>query len=154
MKPLIEFAIDSGLRLEEQLSLEWSQVDLDHEKIRVIRTKIDAPRAVPLLPRSAQILAQLKRKRGSRYVFCKKDGTRYYKLTRGLAGTAKRANIANLRWHDLRRTCGCRLLQDYGLGIYKVRDWLGHKLVTVTERTYAFNRAEDLHAALAKREAA
>lgn len=148
LRPMILFAIDTGLRLEEQLSLTWDQVNLKRSEIFIPKTKTDNPRTVPLLERSAHILAQQPHHIASPYVFTKKDGSRYGKLTRGLAGAAGRAKVENLRWHDLRRTCGCRLLQDYGMDIHKVSKWLGHRSVTVTERAYAFLRAEDLHRAV------
>jgi integrase len=150
MRHLVEFAIDTGLRLEEHLSLEWPSVDLKRAEIRVERTKTDVPRTVPLLDRSSQILAHQPRHIASPFVFTKRDGSRYGKLTRGLAGAAKRAGIKDLRWHDLRRTCGCRLLQDHGLDIYRVSRWLGHKSVAVTERSYAFLRTDDLRPAAQK----
>lgn len=146
--PMIAVAIDTGLRLEEQLSLTWDQVSLGAREILVELTKSGKSRTVPILPRAGTILGTLPRHIHSRYVFCKSDGTRYGKLTRGLAGAAKRAGIAKLQWHDLRRTCGCRLLQDHGLDINRVKEWLGHASVVQTERAYAFLRTEDLHAAI------
>jgi len=84
----------------------------------------------------------------SPFVFCKEDGTRYGSLKTSFSTAARRAEIKNLRWHDLRRTCGCRLIQEYGLDLYKVSRWLGHKSTTVTEHTYAFLRVDDLHEAI------
>lgn len=55
-----------------------------------------------------------------------------------------------IAWHDLRRTCGSRLLQDRGLTMDEVAKWLGHSSVRVTERHYAFLRVEHLHRALAR----
>ena len=146
--PMVTFAIDTGLRLEEQLSLEWSQVDLRRGEIFIPNTKTDMPRTVQLLSRSARFLAQSPVYLRSPYVFVKKGGARYGKLTRGLAGACRRAGIKDLKWHDLRRTCGCRLLQDHGLDIFKVRDWLGHKSVAVTERSYSFLGDETIREAL------
>ena len=146
--PMIAFAIDTGLRLEEQLSLEWSQVNLKRGEIFIPNTKTEMPRTVQLLPRAARLLAQLPVRLGSPYVFTKRDGSRYGKLTRGLAGAVRRAGLKDLKWHDLRRTCGCRLLQDHGLDIFKVRGWLGHKSVAVTERSYGFLGNETIREAL------
>ena len=71
-------------------------------------------------------------------------------MTRGLAGAAKRAGIKDLRWHDLRRTCGCRLLQEHRMRMEEVAKWLGHQSMGQTERAYAFLEVDDLHAAMAR----
>lgn len=55
--------------------------------------------------------------------------------------------IPDLIWHDLRRTCGCRLLQDRRMSMEQVSKWLGHSSVKVTEKAYAFLEVMHLHAA-------
>ena len=151
IKPMIAFAVETGLRLEEQLSMEWNQVRWDRNEIVIPRTKSGTPRTVPLTTEARQILDALPRHIRSKYVWHKKDGSRYGKLTRGLAGACKRSGISDLRWHDLRRTCGSWMLQD-GVSIEVVSKWLGHGSIAVTERSYAFLRTEDLHAAAARRQ--
>lgn len=146
LRPMIAFAVETGLRLEEQLSMEWNQVRWDRNEIVIPRTKSGTPRTVPLTAEARQVLDLQPRHIRSSYVWVKKDGSRYGKLTRGLAGAARRAKIKDLRWHDLRRTCGSWMLQD-GVSIEVVSKWLGHGSIAVTERSYAFLRTEDLHAA-------
>lgn len=152
LRPIITVAIDTGMRLEEQLSLEWWQVDLRRGEITLDKTKTDLPRKVPLLPRSAQILAQFPQHIKSPFVFHKKggprDGERYEKLNRGLAGAVRRSGIPHIQWHDLRRTCGCRLLQDHKLSMEEVSKWLGHTSTKTTERSYAFLEVRHLHDAI------
>ena len=63
-------------------------------------TKSGKPRRVPLLPRSAQILAQLPRHIRSPYVFCHGNGDRYVNMEKGLKAAVRRAGIRALRWHD------------------------------------------------------
>jgi integrase len=84
----------------------------------------------------------------SEWVFHHDRGQRYIHMDKGLKAAARRAGIKNLRWHDLRRTCGCRLLQDHGLSMEQVRDWLGHTSVTTTEKAYAFLTIDNLHKAV------
>ena len=146
LKPMIAFAVETGLRLEEQLSMEWSQIRWDRNEIHIPITKSGTPRTVPLTAEARRILDALPHHIRSTYVWSKSDGSRYGKLTRGLAGAAKRAKISNLRWHDLRRTCGSWMLQR-GVSIEVVSKWLGHGSIAVTERSYAFLRTQDLHAA-------
>ena len=153
-RDMIAFAIDTGLRREEQLTLTWDQVDLNAAHITIPITKTGNPRMVPLLDRSAQILAHLNRVRFMRaegdsdWVFCKRDGSRYVQPNRALKAAAQFSNIDNLWWHDFRATCACRLLQDHKVDIFKVSKWLGHKSVITTERHYGFLRIEDLHEAV------
>ena len=59
-------------------------------------------------------------------------------MEKGFKAAWRRAGISDLRWPDLRRTCGCRLVQDHGLSLGEVKEWLGHKSIVVTERVYAF----------------
>lgn len=56
--------------------------------------------------------------------------------------------IPDLRWHDLRRTCGCRLLQDHGMSMEGVSKWLGHGSIQQTQRAYAFLEVAHLHRAV------
>lgn len=147
----IAFAIDTGLRREEQFGLTWDKVDLAAGEILLEGdTKSGRPRRVPLLPRAARILAQLPRHIRSRYVFCHHNGVRLVHMNKGMLAARRRAGLRALRWHDLRRTCGCRLLQDHGLPMEAVKKWLGHSSVVVTERTYAFLEIEHLHRAVQK----
>lgn len=153
LRPMIAFAIDTGLRLEEQLSLEHKHVNLRRSEVTIRETKTGVPRVVPLLPRSAQIAAQQPVwHKEPHYLFHKKStGERYDKLTRGLASACRAANIEGLRWHDLRRTCGCRLIQDHRLHIEEVSKWLGHASIQQTQRAYAFLFVDQLHARVGTR---
>lgn len=150
LRPLIVFAVETGLRLEEQLSLEWNQVRRDRNELHIPVTKSGTPRTIPLTPGALEILEATTRYLHSNFVFVKRDGTRYGKLTRGLAGAAKRSGIKDLRWHDLRRTCGSWMLQD-GTSMEVVSKWLGHGSIVVTERSYAFMNIQNLHDAATTR---
>jgi len=151
VRDAIRFAIDTGLRREEQFGLTWERVDLRAGEIMLDgTTRSGRPRRVPLLPRSAQILAQLPRHIRSRYVSCHRNGERYRNMEKGFKAARRRAALRSLRWHDLRRTCGCRLLQDHGMSMEAVKEWLGHSSVTVTEKAYAFLEIEHLHRAAQK----
>lgn len=157
----IALAIDTGLRREELLSLRRPTpvvsgeagpvLRLDRNAIEVTEdtSKNSRARNVPLLPRARAILAQKPARLRSAYLLVNPEtGERYKAMNKGLAGAAKRARIPPLIWHDLRRTCGCRLLQQYGMKMEEVSRWLGHSSVLVTERSYAFLEDEHLQAAI------
>lgn len=143
-------AIDTGMRLDELFGLRRGQINFPRNQIDLTAgTKNSKPREIPLLPRSARILGTVPAHLRSPFVLVNPaTGTRYAGMGRGLSGAAKRAGIRPLIWHDLRRTCGCRLLQDRRLSMEEVSKWLGHSSVMVTERSYSFLTTEHLHAAL------
>jgi integrase len=140
----ITLAIDTGLRREEQFSLRWSQVDLLRGIISTTtKTKSGRARKVPLPERSAQILAHLPRSISSDCVLVNPaTGTRYVQMNKGFKAAMRRAHITDLRWHDLRRTAGCRWLQRDHKTMEEVSILLGHSSVLVTEARYAFLEEE------------
>lgn len=162
----IKFAIDTGLRKEEQFSLEWKRVDLGRKEILVegSTSKNAKDRRVPLLPRARAVLLARPRSDKVDFVFWhngrgrigkatdkrvrRRTARRMLTLDRGLKAAARRAGVADVRWHDLRRTCGCRLLQDHGLSIEQVSKWLGHSSIAVTQKAYAFLHVDHLHKAI------
>ncbi|MPZ58476.1 MAG: tyrosine-type recombinase/integrase [Rhizobiales bacterium] len=137
-------AIDTGLRREELFSLTWAQVDMARGLISTTTlTKSGRMRKVPISTRSAQNLAQQVRYLESPYVLVNPDTReRYVQMDKGLKAAARRAKIEDFRWHDLRRTSGCRWLQRDGKSMAEVSLLLGHSSVTVTEQRYAFLEAE------------
>lgn len=150
-------AIETGLRSEEQFSLTWGQVDFRQGVIRTTTdTKSGKARTVPLPQRSAQILAQKKaRQTNSLFVFCHEDGTRILRQNKGLAGAVRRAAKqsefdTDFRWHDLRRTAGCRWLQRDRLSMEEVARLLGHHSVAVTEKSYAFLDEESVASGISR----
>jgi len=65
-------------------------------------------------------------------------GSPYENRRYGLQNLVDRSHIERITWHDLRRTYGCRMLQDHGLSMEEVRQLMGHSSVVVTEQAYAF----------------
>lgn len=153
VREAIMLSIDTGLRQEELFSLTWSQVDLKRNVITTTtRTKSGRMRMVPLKERSAHFSAQWKahpvassrsKKRdtplvASVFVFRHENGDRLANMEKGFKAAARRAGVENVRWHDLRRTAGCRWLQDDKRSMEEVSMLLGHSSVQVTEQRYAF----------------
>jgi integrase/recombinase XerD len=149
------FAIDTGLRKEEQASLLLTDIDLAQNQltVRAAVAKSGRERVVPLLPRARQTVIRLAGERvGAVPLFVTVKGERYSTesptLYEALRKACRRAMIAHASLHDLRRTCGCRLLQEHGMSFEKVSAWLGHADVRITQQRYAFLRVEDLHRAI------
>lgn len=151
----IGFAIDTGLRKEEQFSLLISDIDFAAKEVRVRPeiAKNGRSRTVPLLDRALAIALRLSQDRiGDVPLFVTKDGARYSAesptMYEALQKAARRAGVAQTSWHDLRRTCGCRLLQVYGKSMEEVSAWLGHADIRITQKRYAFLKAGKLHEGL------
>ncbi len=143
-------AIDTGLRDKEQLSLQWPHVNLDKAEVTVVG-KGRKVRTVPLLARALDVLNGIPRHPRSKYVFWHHDGQKYLRLYRPFQTALKNAGVEpHVEWHDLRRTCGCRLLQDHQMPMERVSKWLGHSSISVTQKHYAFLHVEQLHASIAK----
>jgi integrase/recombinase XerD len=144
-------AIDTGLRREELFSLRLNQIDLGLGIITTTKkTKSGRPRSVPLPERSRSILPAVPGV--DDYVLINpKTKKRYVQMNKGLKAAVRRAGIAPLQWHDLRRTAGCRWLQRDGKSMEEVSILLGHSSVQVTEQRYAFLESEKVAASLSGR---
>jgi integrase len=153
---MITFALDTGLRKGKQFALLKTDFVMNRGRpeilVRKEVSKSKRSRRVPLSTRSHQLLLTMLAEDGlkSPYLFHKKDGARYSPATtnyyRNLQKACQRSKITeHVTWHDLRRTCGCRLLQDRGATIEEVSAWLGHSSIKVTQERYAFLGIDQLH---------
>lgn len=151
------FAIETGLRLEEWCSLLREHVDLKRDQIRVLAdvAKNRSERKVPMTPRAREAyLWTLRMIPKSDYAFPRDDGQRIawnsptvWRRLQEFARAAWCPEVPedqrlpphlSLGPHWLRKTCGCRLLQDRRFPMERVSKWLGHKTVAVTQASYAF----------------
>jgi integrase len=155
-------AIDTGLRADEQWSLRKSNVNRARRRLTVHAgdTKSGKARTVPLSDRAWEIIERRLLRNESDFIFWRwvkdEDGEEragrvehtwaYREFQKGIEA----AGLEDVEWHDLRRTCGCRLLQDKGFSLLQVSKWLGHSSVKVTEKHYAFLYVDDLEKQLAK----
>lgn len=170
MGRLIAFAIDTGLRKEEMFGLLRADIDLARKRLRVRgeREKTGKERYVPLWQRSFELAKELRSDMRSTWLIKtnSEKGDRYTPTStyyiESLRKAVRRANKARAKagreimeyveWHDLRRTCGCRLLQDHKFSMEYVSHWLGHSSIKVTERHYAFLGIDQLQEAVDARE--
>lgn len=146
----VAFAIDTGLRSNEQFSARWSQVDTARSEIHIPATKAKSGRGrtVPLLKRSLDAILALPRT-DSGLIFWYAGGKRYRNMYQQFKRACRTLGLEDACWHDLRRTCGVRLLRDREVSIERVSLWLGHSSIGVTQKVYAFLEVDDLHKAVA-----
>ena len=118
--PSVEFAIASGMRRSELLSLKWKNVDLAKRVALLADTKNGSKRSVPLTTKAVQVLIQLDHDNES--VFPVSD----HSIRHGWGRLVKRAGIKDLRFHDLRHEAVSRFF-EMGLSVPEVAAISGHK---------------------------
>ena len=130
---MIEFAIETAMRLNEQLTLKWDQVDLKKMMITILaeHSKTGVERKIPLTPRAIQILNEIPRHINGRVFPVSLNN-----FQRAWRSITRNAEIKNLHWHDLRREACSRLLEQ-GLSISEVQMFTGHKTLSLMLQTYS-----------------
>jgi integrase len=97
----------TGVRKSELLNAQWSDIDIDRCELRIEETKAGRPHIVPLSEPAMQVLEQLPRQQGNPYIFPgARPGRPLAGFSKNWRTIRKRANLEDLRLHDLRRTVG------------------------------------------------
>lgn len=141
LKPLVQLALETGMRQGELLALRWERVDLGRRVARLVDTKNGEARDVPLSSAAVTVLRDLSRCLDGRVFPLNGDQVAHF-FTRATA----QAGIADLRFHDLRHEATSRLFER-GLNPMEAAAVTGHKTLQMLKR-YTHLRAEDLAAKL------
>jgi len=132
---MIRFALGTGARKSEQLSLKVRQVDFFRNLIVFDKTKSGKPRTVEINSEVRQLLLDLcKGKRPDDHVWVSPaTGEPYTDVKRAFASVCADAKIEGLVWHDLRATFGTRL-GEAGYNAYDIAKLMGHASITTSQR--------------------
>ena len=123
----------TGCRAGEVLTLKWSDVDRKSGELRLRDAKTGA-RMVPLTPAALEVLAGVKRVRGSPWVFPGKRPDRHLRhLNPYWYRVRERAEVEDVRIHDLRHSFASRALA-VGLALPMIGRLLGHTDIGSTAR--------------------
>jgi integrase len=118
---LMTFLLNTGLRMQEALGLQWEAVTDSAVFLSAADTKGQADRTVPLTREASQTLNLLR-------VFGPKDGpftdVKYQTFYKAWSAATERAGIAGLTPHGLRHTCCTRLIRK-GVPLPVVQKWMG-----------------------------
>lgn len=129
------FAILTGMRQGEQLSLTWENIDWEKRLAHLPKTKNGKQRFVPLAKDAVEVLKMQQGKHDS-LVFPSATG-RFFETNnfrkRVWRPAFERAGLSHARWHDLRHTCASRMIQA-GVPLFTVGQVLGHSSQAVTMR--------------------
>jgi len=141
---VIIFALDTGCRKNEILSLLWSAVDFEKRQIviQALNTKTLTSRTVPLSSRLRDELLKFYRDQG--------PGEKVFSHIKHIQQTwttaCKEAQIDNLHFHDLRATFATRLIES-GMPIEQVAKLTGHSQLSILYSHYLRNTSETIEKA-------
>ena len=137
IRPLVELAIETGMRRGELLSLTWQNIDVTERTAHLPITKNGESRTIPLSSISIRILNYLPRHMSGRLFPISSEALR------GVwRRTTNKLGIKDLRFHDLRHEATSRFFEK-GLNVMEVAAITGDKDLGMLQR-YTHLRAEDL----------
>jgi integrase len=155
MPAIVRFALETAMRQEELVKIQWKHIDLENGVARVIDPKNGENRAVPLSSSARDILSALARSIGGRvfptttsaikqsWTRAKERGKRIYLSDCTASGVVPEKDfLDNLWFHDLRHEATSRLVEK-GLGVLEVASITGHKDLRMLKR-YTHLNAQDL----------
>jgi len=129
----IRMLIYTGCRLEEVLSLKWRDVFLKEGYFHLKDSK-GGETAIPLSESAKTIFKNVEKDKENPYVFIGgKPGTCLTTLKRAWSKVRERANLKEVRIHDLRHTFASLAIKQ-GIDLYTVSKLLGHKNIATTTR--------------------
>lgn len=163
----VAFQMETGLRAGELLALKWSDVDIQHCKMKIHATIINpqyadaeyqdsaktksSHRVIPLTPKAIVILKRLQEKRQTTWVFEKyNDRMTYQQLTYQTKKLCRLANVKYLGEHVFRHTFATKCYYK-GIDVKILSRLLGHSSVQVTYNIYINlygDGFDDMYAAL------
>ena len=137
LRPVVQVALNTGLRKKELLGLHWKDIDLDRQVVTVqeMNAKSGLARDVPLNRATWSLLAMLSPDDISpeTSVFLNRAGKPYVQIDTPYRAAVAKAGVKNFRFHDLRHTFASRLVMR-GVSLTAVRELLGYQDYAMTLR--------------------
>lgn len=146
---IVEFAIYSGFRRENILGLRIEPI-LFHDSGQTgeveLVVKGGRREKFPLGPLAVEVLKRIIRQRTEGYVFLNPStDTRYHSIHKSFDRAVRKLNLTvngtKLRFHDLRHVFATWLLRA-GVSLDVLRELLGHKERSTTDRYATYNRLD------------
>lgn len=163
-RPVLRFALASGLRLREVVGLRWKDIDWTSRTVSVLG-KGSKPATIPLTSQMRAVISPLREHHPEAiFTYVSRDtrkehrrgeglvrGKRYPITYQGLKTAWRRhggsaAGLEDFRFHDIRHTAATRLLRTSG-NLRLVQRLLRHEDIATTTK-YAHADDEDLRQAM------
>lgn len=142
--PELTISLGTGMRLSEQYSLTWEQIDFARKEINLEQTKNGSARTIPMnsdVRRAFEILHEMDKPASSDSPVFLLHSPRYW-----FATALVDAKIARYRWHDNRHTF-CSRLAMRGENMKVIQQLAGHKTIQMSAR-YAHLGEKNLRTAI------
>jgi len=96
-----------GVRRDELLKAKWEDIDWDRNELKLPETKAGQVHYVPLSAAALAIIQELPKQEGNPYILPgEKPGHHLVNIEKIWQRVRKKANVEDVRIHDLRRTLG------------------------------------------------
>lgn len=131
---LIRLAVTTGARRGTLMALRWSDVDLDHNRAHVERTKNGEPFVLVLQDDVCRDLKALKgTSAGDELVFCGRNPYKPMNFEKAYYNALKAARIEGACFHTLRHTHASWLAKQ-GASLLAIAESMGHRSLAMTKR--------------------
>jgi integrase len=127
---VILFALATAMRREENASLQWKNVSINNRYVYLPETKNAEARTVPLSTTALDILKTLPSPEGGERVF----GMTANQITDTMKRVRKKAELSNIRFHDLRHEATSRFFENTDLDVMEIKAITGHKTLQMLAR--------------------
>ncbi len=129
-KPAVQLALETAMRRGELLSLRWENIDLQDRTAFLPNTKNGDSRTVPLSTAAVQVLQGL-----PKHISGVVIPVKFFSLDAAFKRACKRAGLADVRFHDLRRTAITHIAEKLP-NVIELAAVSGHKSLMVLKRYY------------------
>jgi integrase len=142
LKPLIIFALYTGMRISELLGLKYSDIDDDgihvnrqYYRGNFVKPKMNKTRVIPIHEKIKELVRVADKR--NELVFHTKNGTPldYHNVVRSLNRFYRRIDVTPKKFHAYRATFVTRLCNN-GVPIQVVSKLAGHENINVTSKYY------------------
>jgi integrase len=136
LRPIIAFALLTGLRRGNILSLRWSQIDFDRGCLFIAANEHKSKDHVttPLCRQAMELLLHLKSKSTSSFVFTTPMNIPLNEVQHTLwSKVIKKANVEGLRFHDLRHNWATKHIEA-GTDLLALKELGGWKTLEMVQR--------------------
>lgn len=135
LRTIVLLARTTGMRQSEITGLTWGCIDLSNETINLTETKNNRPRTVSLIGEPLALLREqyLKRSIHTPFVFPSRKRFGCISIRKAWDEALKRANVDDLRFHDLRHTY-CTYAAKAGASNLELATAMGHRTLQMLQR--------------------